>query len=261
MIMDERMADLRRDRDTREPGSTDPDPVSGPTRSAMDRLLQAIAANATLIKVVVLIAFVLLTLAGLRAVYVVDVKAITTVIQQHAAVSLIVFIFIFVALTILLLPTLPVSLLAGALWGALLGGVVCAFATGIAACLCVVLGRRFLGQATARHLLGRHYDFVTEEFERNGNLIVALFRLNPIFPAAVNYAFAFMPISAIRFGVLSFLFALPIGVAIAGIGEISSVAVLEGTVPDMAQWGISGLSAAVTVISLIWVVRIRRSSR
>jgi uncharacterized membrane protein YdjX (TVP38/TMEM64 family) len=254
------------DRGMKEPetqGNEKPDPPrrllaasNGSARLAS--LLQLLVARNSSIKLVLLAIFVVLTVIGIRALYFIDIKAIVELIAERPALSLIIFVAGFTTCTLLLLPTLPLNLLAGALWGPIAGGVISAFATAFAAILCVVLARRFLGPEAARQLLGPNYDLVAAEFERSELLIVALFRLNPAFPAVMNYAFAFVPISAFRFGALSFLFALPVGVAIAGAGEISRVAVLDGVIPDLAHWIVVGLAAAMSAISLAWVLYVRR---
>lgn len=243
-------------------GMEEPEAQGGKKVNSSRHLLSAlrlVAARNSSTKLVLLAIFVVLTVIGIRALYFVDIKAIIALIAQHPALSLMIFVAGFTSCTLLLLPTLPLNLLAGALWGPIGGGVISAFATAIAAILCVVLARRFLGPEAARQLLGPNYDLVAAEFERSELIIVALFRLNPAFPAVMNYAFAFVPISALRFGALSFLFALPVGVAIAGAGEISRVAVMEGAIPDLAHWVVVGLAAAMSAISLAWVLYVRRT--
>jgi uncharacterized membrane protein YdjX (TVP38/TMEM64 family) len=243
-------------------GREKPDPMRSAGQKAstrFGRLLQWLAAHNTYLKITLLVAFIVLTILEIRALYTIDFKTITAWLAQYPAAALLIFMAVFAFSVLLLLPTLPLNLLAGAFWGTIVGGIVTSFAAAISAMICLALARRFLGKDVARQLVGRNYDLVASEFARSEMIIVALFRLNPAFPAVMNYAFAFMPISATRFGLFSFLFGLPLGLAVSAAGEISSVAVLEGSVPGLVQWIIGGMAVVVSAVSLGWVLHLRRS--
>lgn len=124
-------------------------------------------------------------------------------IQGLGPLGAVVYIAIYVIATVAALPGLPLSVLAGAIFGAVVGVAVVSVGATLGAALSFLVGRYFARDATAAWLSRsekfRKLDSLTE---KHGATIVALTRLVPIFPFnLLNYGFG---LTRIRFGTYVF---------------------------------------------------------
>jgi uncharacterized membrane protein YdjX (TVP38/TMEM64 family) len=110
-------------------------------------------------------------------------------VKAHPISSPIVFIPIYATAMICFVPTLPLNLVAGALWGPVLGSALALAGSVSGAVLAFVLARGVLGQPLAnrfdQELIGR----LQQQFARYGWRLMAFVRLNPLFPGPVNFLF------------------------------------------------------------------------
>lgn len=151
-----------------------------------------------------------------------------------------------------LVPTLPLSLLAGTLWGPLLGGLISAISTFLGTTGAFYAARLIFGQPFARRFDGRHIARLQREFDNRGWKFVAFIRLNPFLPTGVlNYLLGLTSIKALTYIWVTFAFLLPQDFATALIGhKIGRVMVTIGGANTINIF--MGLSAVVVLPVIIW---------
>jgi uncharacterized membrane protein YdjX (TVP38/TMEM64 family) len=132
-----------------------------------------------------------------------------------------------------LVPTLPLNLVAGALWGPVLGTVVSLFGAFSGAMLGFVLARGTFGKPFARRVDKKFLSWLQHEFTRHGWKIVAFVRLNPVFPGPVSFLFGFTSIPFRTYCWASLVFLLPPTIAFSIIGDSIGAVVLRGYVNNM----------------------------
>ncbi len=116
--------------------------------------------------------------------------------NRHLVAAIVLFVLVYAACMMALLPTLPLNLAAGMLWGGLAGAVVASAGGGPGAALAFLLARRLLGRPLARKIDHRFLTWLQCQFEAGGWRFVAFVRLNPVFPTGpINYVFG---LTAIR---------------------------------------------------------------
>lgn len=99
------------------------------------------------------------------------------------------FVFGYGLAVTLMLPTLWLNVLAGVLWGPAIGGLLALAGSTGGAIAAFVLVRSTIGQPLARPANRALLRRLQIWFDRGGWQVVALVRLNPIFPGPVNHLF------------------------------------------------------------------------
>lgn len=157
---------------------------------------------------------------------------------------------IYALFVVLLVPTLPMNLGAGVLWGPWMGTVVSILGAGTGAVIAFLLART-LGREVAEGLrasaLGAWLDRAIARF---GWKAVAFTRLNPVFPfGPVNYYFGLTPVRLREFAWTTVGFTLPPSFAFAWTGSEIGGFVLDGQAAGVLRT-VMVVSAAVTVVTL-----------
>jgi uncharacterized membrane protein YdjX (TVP38/TMEM64 family) len=102
-----------------------------------------------------------------------------------------------------------IMLLAGAIFGPIIGTVICSFAVSIGAVLSL-LSSRFLFRGVIRRRFARQTAIVKREYRKNGSDYLIAMRLIPIFPYFItNLVFGITDIKPMRFWATSILSSLP----------------------------------------------------
>lgn len=162
----------------------------------------------------------------------------------------IVFILVYIAATIVMIPGSPLTLVAGAIFGSVLGVIVVSIGSTLGATLCFLIARYFARDSIGQWLAGKEkFRQLDEMTERQGGRIVAVTRLVPFFPfALLNYGFGLTKVGFLTYVFFSWLCMLP-GSALYVIGgEAIFEAILEGKVP----WGL--IVAVVIVLAVVLVL-------
>jgi uncharacterized membrane protein YdjX (TVP38/TMEM64 family) len=204
----------------------------------------------------------LLYAAFLIAAWVMKLNEITSVDDlfalrdRHFVLILSGFIAFYAVSVVAMIPTLPLNLASGVIWGGLPGGIICTCATMVGACISFLIARVFserygLFVGERKHPLWRRVEQV---LERNQVAAVAFVRLNPIFPTGVfNYLFGLTHIGFRKYAIYSGLFLLPPSVAVAFIGEASGGMALESAKdPILAMTIILGAVCAMILLYLVF---------
>ncbi len=177
-------------------------------------------------------------------------------VQEQGVYGPIIFVGLYILTTVLALPGSALTIMAGALFGSLLGtGVVITGAT-IGASLCFLIARYFARESIL-NLLSKNEKFqkLDNLTEKNGYIIVAITRLVPLFPFnLLNYGFGLTKVPFKVYVLWSALCMLP-GTILYVVGaDAVSTAMRDGTVP----WSLVVIVALIVAI-LAFIVKKARA--
>tara|TARA_B100000686_G_C16792692_1_gene979918 strand:- start:2571 stop:3284 length:714 start_codon:yes stop_codon:yes gene_type:complete len=149
-----------------------------------------------------------------------ETQIIFEFLDDRPLYGVLLFIALYSASVVVLLPTLPLNLLGGYVWGVWAGGFYVAIAVTLGSLISFLLARSVFGKWLSQKFKSHSFGNFEETFNRHGWKYVAFVRLNPIFPTGpVNYLFGFTAIRSHVFLISSFVFLLPPSMAIAYLGE------------------------------------------
>jgi len=166
------------------------------------------------------------------------------------------FFFLYAAAVVAAIPGSVLTVLAGTLFGSVLGVVVVIHAATLGASLAFLIARYFARDAIARRLATnerfQRLDRLTEE---HGAIIVALTRLVPLFPFnLLNYGFGLTRVPFWTYVFWSYLCMLPATILFV----VGADAFTEGLAQGRVPWGLLG---AMIVAGLILTFLIRFARR
>ncbi|HEY9074869.1 MAG TPA: VTT domain-containing protein, partial [Desulfobaccales bacterium] len=166
-----------------------------------------------------------------------------------------VFVPIYVVAVVAALPGLALTIVAGALFGSVLGIILVSISATIGAGLAFLVGRYFAREAVVRWLSkNEKFQRLDQLTEEHGAIIVALTRLVPIFPFnLLNYGFGLTRVPFWTYVFWSWLCMLP-GTVLYVVG---ADAFTKGLATGKVPWGLIGALAGVVVI-LTFLVRAAR---
>ena len=168
------------------------------------------------------------------------------------------FVGLYALLSVLLVPTLPLNLGAGVLWGPLLGGVYSAAGATLGGALSFLLARHLLGPSLTERWRGGRWDLLRAELARNDWRVVAVTRLSPVFPTgALNYCYGVTPLPLRTFLWSTLVFLLPGSIVFAGLGALAGEVVLAGEHRRLAAIFVASMTAVTALITLRWALRRR----
>ncbi len=165
------------------------------------------------------------------------------------------YVLIYIVGVVAAFPGGAMTVVAGALFGSVLGVICVSIASTVGASLCFLIARFFARDAVARWLSGndkfRRLDRLTET---HGAMIVAITRLVPLFPFnIINYGFGLTRVRFWTYVFFSWVCMMP-GTIVYVVGaDAITKALREGRVP----WVLVGV-LAVVVVALVLIVRSAR---
>jgi len=176
-------------------------------------------------------------------------------IQSLGALGPVVFVFIYAAATAAALPGLAITIVAGAIFGSVVGVIVVSIASTLGASLAFLIARYFARDATAKWLAKREkFKKLDDLIEKHGAIIIAIVRLVPLFPFNfVNYGFGITRVPFWTYVVWSWLCMLPATI----LYIVGTDAVIQAIVRKEVPWTLVGVMIAVGVI-LVVLVRFAR---
>ncbi|HTV26483.1 MAG TPA: VTT domain-containing protein [Xanthobacteraceae bacterium] len=200
--------------------------------------------------------FILLALSAavvgawyLRKHGILDVAAIEDFVRDHPVTGPIVMVLFYALAVLSGLPTLPINLAAGVVWGAVLGGLISACGTTLGAITVFAATRSIFGKPLAARVDNRLIAEFQKEFEEKGWRFIAFIRLNPALPTGpLNYVLALTGIDAFTYSWATFVFLIPSGIAVALIGRSVGTFVLKGNMSGIVTTVLT-VSAAATVLA------------
>jgi uncharacterized membrane protein YdjX (TVP38/TMEM64 family) len=171
---------------------------------------------------------------------------------------------IYVAAVAALVPSSPLTMAAGAIFGPTVGTATASLASTTGAAVSFLISR-YLARGLVTRKLGGHPRFaaIDREVSRSGVLIVALLRLSPAVPFGLqNYLYG---LTGIRFGpyvLTSWAAMLPGTLMYAYIGYLGRAsldsAVVTGRTRSRAEWAFLAVGLIATVAVTIVVTRLAR---
>jgi uncharacterized membrane protein YdjX (TVP38/TMEM64 family) len=163
------------------------------------------------------------------------------------------FIGLYALLALLLVPTLPLNLGAGVLWGPWLGGLYAAAGATLGGALAFLVARYVLGDLVSRRAASPRWLALRDELARNDWRLVAFTRLSPVFPtAALNYVYGVTPLRFVTFLWSTLVFLLPGSIVFAALGSASGELMLSGAHRRVLQGVLVVAAAASLLVVLRW---------
>jgi uncharacterized membrane protein YdjX (TVP38/TMEM64 family) len=137
------------------------------------------------------------------------------VVSGYGTLGPVIYTLIWVAAPPLFLPGLPIGLAGGILFGPFWGVVYTIFGATIGATLAFLVARYLARDWVAAKLAGTKLAVLDDKVGQQGWKVVTLTRLVPLFPYnLLNYAFGLTKISLTAYVLTTFLFMLPMTIAI-----------------------------------------------
>lgn len=181
--------------------------------------------------------------------------------QNNPQTAWLVFILLYIISAMLMLPTILLTLAAGAMFGVVAGSMLVSVASLFGALAAFGAGRT-IARSQMQRLVGRYPKFAALEraIRKKGFLMVLLIRLSPLFPfVLLNYMFSVSSIRWRDYAAATWLGMLPAIVLYVSIGAAASnlAAIFSGeaVAGGTGQWiFIAGL--LVTVVIIVVITRI-----
>lgn len=172
-------------------------------------------------------------------------------LNSHPVLAPAAFIAIFVVMTLLGLPTLPLNLGAGFLWGPYWGGFYTFFGASIGAAIAFLASRYIAADLLNRHFRHRAWIWLLEQVRQQDWKVVAFTRINPIFPTSLlNYFFGLTAIKFRPYLLATMVFIAPMALLFAYLGDSVGGFMLRGNA-DQFVHSILGVSAAISMLILL----------
>lgn len=181
-------------------------------------------------------------------------ESILRIIQFHPFMTPVFFLALFVLMSLLLLPTLPLNLLSGFLWGPY-WGTFFSVTGATSGAVCAFLFSRYLARDYCRRKFQNPaWSWLQSEIERRGWKTVAFVRVNSIFPSGpLNYYFGITPVPFHTFVWSTALFFIPPAFLVASIGHWMGWSAFTGSAQNLIQV-IVIISAIITLTLLVTVI-------
>ncbi len=161
-------------------------------------------------------------------------ESILKYIESFTYIAPFIFVIIYFVFMLFLLPTLPLNIGAGFIWGPVWGSLLTILGCGLGVTGAFVFGRITLGGLLTISFDNRMIAWLQNEIDMNGWKIVAFTRVNPVFPTgAINFLFGMTSIKFSTYIWSSIVFLLPFIVIFAVIGSEMNDVVLKG---EIVNW-------------------------
>lgn len=190
-------------------------------------------------------------------------EIILTFVQNNKIIAPFLFIVFFAIMNITLLPTLPMNLGAGLLWGPFWGTLISVIGATCGASCSFIIARYLAHDYCKRKFQNPKLLRLLNVIEGNGWKVIAFVRLDPIFASGpLNYLFGITPI---RFGTFIWstaLFLIPPASIVASIGYFIGWTVLsKESIKDVGHYiAIIGVIITIIIIILFLINKFLRKS-
>jgi uncharacterized membrane protein YdjX (TVP38/TMEM64 family) len=173
-------------------------------------------------------------------------------LEEHRTLAPVLFILVYAILPSLLLPTLPMSIGAGFLWGPLWGTVLSVIGATTGFTISFLVSRYIAGDYFRTKFDFVIWKWLMEHVEKSGWKVVAFTRINPIFPATVcSYLFGVTSVRFVDYVWATFVFIIPPCIAITSFGSSLGEFVLTGDMKGI----VTGLVIASLALLLMFALR------
>jgi uncharacterized membrane protein YdjX (TVP38/TMEM64 family) len=169
--------------------------------------------------------------------------------NKYPILSIIIFIAFYIVSVVALIPTLPLNILAGVVWGGLLGGAVATMGSTGGAILAFLLVRTISDCPWTSYfnIKGGKWSQIEAKIDENAALSIAIVRLNPLFPSGpANFLFGLTGISFSTYSFWSTVFFFPPSLAVAILADEARYALM---IKAPQEFGF--LVASFTAVSIL----------
>lgn len=188
----------------------------------------------------------------LRKIGYISGESLLEFIKQYKLIAPALFIAIYAIGPSIFIPSLPLTLSAGFLWGPFWGVVFSITGATIGASVPFLTSRYILGDAIRERFSYARWQWLKEMVEKHGWKAVAFTRIVPIFPYPVlNYLFGITPIPFLHYVSSSFVFMLPACIAYVAFGSSMGELILKGNIKGL----VTGILIATAALLLPFALR------
>ncbi len=177
-------------------------------------------------------------------------------VASKGALGPIIFMGVYAIATVMAIPGSALTIMAGAIFGSVVGVITVIFGATIGASLCFLISR-YLARDFIASLLEKNGKFkkLDDMTEKNGAIIVAITRLVPLFPFnLLNYGFGLTKVPFITYVLWSFICMLP-GTILYVVGtDAVTTSIQEGKIP----WVLILIVLLIFIILFFVVKRARK---
>lgn len=218
---------------------TDTKPLEKPVSSLnkwKNRLYLSISQKINPKKIVIglLVIFLIILTTYLRQQGYISIDGIFEFLNQHKIVAPLLFILVYAIGPSLFVPSLPLTLGAGFLWGPFWGVVFSITGATLGASVAFLISRYLVGKAVIEKFGHGRWQWLKEKVEEHGWKAVAFSRIVPIFPYPVlNYLFGVTPIPFIHYLWSTFTFMLPACIAYVAFGSSMGELIVKGNIKGL----------------------------
>ena len=178
----------------------------------------------------------------------IDMGALQGLTVRYPALSIAAFLLTYAVSVVALIPTLPLNLMAGFVWGVLPGGALSALGASVGALLAFLTARYLIGQPLAARFDNVPLAWIQKEILGKGWKFVAFLRLNPVVPTGpINYLLGLTSVRFLPYAAATLAFLTPPSLLVAWIGKEAGSIPLAGT-SAMLWHGFLGLSTAILAL-------------
>jgi len=178
-------------------------------------------------------------------------------LQAHPLQAPLIFLAVYALSVVCLIPTLPLNLGAGLIWGPYEGGLIAVLGASMGAALAFLIARHISVRYFHARLIYAAGQWFRHEIECKEWKTVAFGRMNPVFPFGLSsYCFGLTPVSFRSYVITTVLAILPLSIVIASVGHSIGSLVLSGdTLGFMQDLLLASLVLTVLVLLRIAVKR------
>ncbi len=214
-------------------------PIEKPVSSInkwKNRFLLATAQKINLKKILIglLVVLLIAITTHLRGQGYISVDGIFEFLNEHKVLAPLLFILVYAVGPSLFVPSLPLTLGAGFLWGPFWGVVFSITGATLGASVAFLISRYLIGNTVIEKYGYGRWQWLKEKVEKHGWKAVAFSRLVPIFPFPVlNYLFGVTPIPFLHYLWSTFTFMLPACIAYVAFGSSMGELIAKGNIEGL----------------------------
>lgn len=175
-------------------------------------------------------------------------------LKSHPVIAPVVFVLVYAVTVVCLVPTLPLNLGAGLIWGPYWGGILTVIGASTGSAWAFLVARYLASDYLNKKFSHSAWTWLREEIQRKEWQTVAFTRINPIFPfGPSSYFFGLTQIRFSRYIIATMLTIVPLSILFAGVGSSIGGIVLDGDVYKLVK-DMLAISLAVTLLIVLKIV-------
>lgn len=154
---------------------------------------------------------------------------VSQLVGSHPLLAPVVFVALYALAMLFMLPTLPLNIGAGFLWGAEFGSLYALLGSTLGAVLAFVFARTAFGQPFARGFQSKLLQRLNADMHKSPWKVVAFVRLNPAVPTSVvNFLLGLTSLRLWTYAWGTFVFSAPLCYVFSYLGQATGGFVLDG---------------------------------